>query len=136
MLVVSSVDTFLLFCRDEPEDTLSELQSEAVPDEVRKWLASTFAKQEPPARRAGEERPSFKSVAVAIRTGIFIERIYRRHCASPLTLAGISSHFVTLRFLCNFLQMMSETSSVIEGPTPTHGKFKSHMVHFLPFILL
>jgi len=69
---------------EEPEDDLSELQSEAVPDEVRKWLASTFAKQEAPARRAGEERPSFKSVANAIRTGIFIERIYRRMSSSQL----------------------------------------------------
>ena len=69
--------------RDETEDDLSELQSEAVPDEVRKWLASTFAKQEPPTRRS-QERPSFKSVANAIRTGIFIERIYRRMSSSQL----------------------------------------------------
>ena len=71
------------FRRDEQEDDLSELQSEAVPDEVRKWLASTFAKQEAPTRKA-EERPSFKSVANAIRTGIFIERIYRRMSSSQL----------------------------------------------------
>ena len=32
--------------REDIEDDLSELTSEAVPDEVRKWLASTFAKQE------------------------------------------------------------------------------------------
>ena len=32
--------------REDVEDDLSELTSEAVPDEVRKWLASTFAKQE------------------------------------------------------------------------------------------
>ena len=32
--------------REEADDDLSELQSDAVPDEVRKWLASTFAKQE------------------------------------------------------------------------------------------
>ena len=69
--------------RDETEDDLSELQSEAVPDEVRKWLASTFAKQEQVTRRS-EERPSFKSVANAIRTGIFIERIYRRMSSSQL----------------------------------------------------
>jgi len=81
---ISEVVNHLNAKEDEPEDTLSELQSEAVPDEVRKWLASTFAKQEPPARRAGEERPSFKSVAVAIRTGIFIERIYRRMSSSNL----------------------------------------------------
>eukprot|EP00094_Tigriopus_californicus_P013766 TCALIF_13321-PB protein Name:"Similar to Pde1c Calcium/calmodulin-dependent 3',5'-cyclic nucleotide phosphodiesterase 1C (Rattus norvegicus)" AED:0.06 eAED:0.06 QI:50/1/0.91/1/0.81/0.83/12/225/855 len=68
---------------DENEDDLSELQSEAVPDEVRKWLASTFAKQEQVTRRS-EERPSFRSVANAIRTGIFIERIYRRMSSSQL----------------------------------------------------
>lgn len=71
------------FTREEAEDDLSELQSDAVPDEVRKWLASTFAKQEAPVRRS-EERPSFKSVANAIRTGIFIERIYRRMSSSQL----------------------------------------------------
>ena len=37
---------------------------------------SLHADQEAPVRRS-EERPSFKSVANAIRTGIFIERIYR-----------------------------------------------------------
>ena len=62
---------------------MSELQSEAVPDEVRKWLASTFAKAKTPARKA-EERPSFKSVATAIRTGLFIEKIYRRMSSSQL----------------------------------------------------
>merc|ERR1719361_1432683 len=65
-------------------DDLSELQSEAVPEEVRKWLASTFAKQETGPRRSKEERPSFRSVANAIRTGIFIEKIYRRMSSSQL----------------------------------------------------
>lgn len=52
---------------------------------MRKWLASTFAKQEATHRRAdGEPRPSFRSVANAIRTGIFIERIYRRMSSSQL----------------------------------------------------
>ena len=64
---------------------MSELQSEAVPEEVRKWLASTFAKQESaPRRRGPDERPSFRSVANAIRTGIFIEKIYRRMSSSQL----------------------------------------------------
>ena len=31
---------------EDISDDLSELASDAVPDEVRKWLASTFAKQE------------------------------------------------------------------------------------------
>ena len=69
--------------REEAQDDLSELQSDAVPDEVRKWLSTTFAKQEATTRRS-EERPSFKSVANAIRTGIFIERIYRRMSSSQL----------------------------------------------------
>ena len=77
---------FFILCRDEAVgDDLSELQSEAVPEEVRKWLASTFAKQETaPRRRGPDERPTFRSVANAIRTGIFIEKIYRRMSSSQL----------------------------------------------------
>jgi len=84
---VAEVVTFMA-SRHEDEtigDDLSELQSEAVPEEVRKWLASTFAKQESaPRRRGPDERPSFRSVANAIRTGIFIEKIYRRMSSSQL----------------------------------------------------
>ena len=72
-----------MYCRVDIEDDLSELRSEAVPDEVRKWLASTFAKQEQHVRRK-DERPTFRSVANAIRTGIFIEKIYRRMSTSQL----------------------------------------------------
>lgn len=68
--------------QDDEED-LSELVSETVPEEVRKWLASTFAKTEKVVRRC-EERPTFRSVANAIRTGIFIEKIYRRMSTSQL----------------------------------------------------
>ena len=88
--VLLSYHKFLLFYiniyRDEAVgDDLSELQSEAVPEEVRKWLASTFAKQETaPRRRGPDERPTFRSVANAIRTGIFIEKIYRRMSSSQL----------------------------------------------------
>ena len=71
------------FFRENVSDDLSELESEAVPDEVRKWLASTFAKQEQHVRRK-DERPTFRSVANAIRTGIFIEKIYRRMSTSQL----------------------------------------------------
>ena len=86
----------MLCSREEADDDLSELQSDAVPDEVRKWLASTFAKQEETVQRQVRinsslwtvsqqnsglcrqgERPSFRSVANAIRTGIFIDKIYR-----------------------------------------------------------
>ena len=43
------IDKVVIKAFDSEEDTtddLSELASESVPDEVRKWLASTFAKQE------------------------------------------------------------------------------------------
>ena len=50
---------------------------------MRKWLASTFAKQEQ-VTRSKDERPTFRSVANAIRTGIFIEKIYRRMSTSQL----------------------------------------------------
>ena len=36
----------MYFLSEDISDDLSELASETVPDEVRKWLASTFAKQE------------------------------------------------------------------------------------------
>ena len=36
----------LIFSHDDLDDELSELKNEAVPDDVRKWLASTFAKPE------------------------------------------------------------------------------------------
>ena len=68
---------------DTEDDDLSELESEKVPEEVRKWLASTFAKTEQVVRKK-DERPTFRSVANAIRTGIFIEKIYRRMSTSQL----------------------------------------------------
>ena len=83
-------------------DDLSELQSEAVPEEVRKWLASTFAKQETaPRRRGPDERPTFRSVANAIRTGIFIEKIYRRMSSSQLMAIPPDVHHALK--VCNYV---------------------------------
>ncbi|XP_045604256.1 dual specificity calcium/calmodulin-dependent 3',5'-cyclic nucleotide phosphodiesterase 1A isoform X3 [Procambarus clarkii] len=62
----------------EEEDELSEVEPDAVPQEVREWLASTFTRQLSTARRRNDEKPRFRSVANAIRAGIFVERIYRR----------------------------------------------------------
>ncbi|KAI3409991.1 hypothetical protein GPALN_006357 [Globodera pallida] len=60
----------------DEDDDLAEVTPEAVPDEVREWLTATFTRQAVQTRR---EKPKFKSVANAIRTGIFFEnRIYRR----------------------------------------------------------
>ncbi|VVC29541.1 3'5'-cyclic nucleotide phosphodiesterase, catalytic domain,3'5'-cyclic nucleotide phosphodiesterase [Cinara cedri] len=70
----------------EEEDELSEVQPDAVPQEVREWLASTFTRQMACTRRRGEDKPKFKSVAHAIRAGIFVDRMYRKVVSTPLML--------------------------------------------------
>lgn len=55
----------------DEDDDLAEVTPEAVPDEVREWLAATFTRQAVQVKR---EKPKFKSVANAIRTGIFFEK--------------------------------------------------------------
>lgn len=62
----------------EEDDELSEVQPDAVPPEVREWLASTFTRQLATTRRRADEKPKFRSVAHAIRAGIFVDRMYRR----------------------------------------------------------
>lgn len=58
------------------------MRADAVPPEVRAWLASTFTRQISSHRKPGEEKPKFRSVAQAIRAGILVERIYRRMSSS------------------------------------------------------
>lgn len=58
--------------------TLVRYFSDAVPPEVREWLASTFTRQLVTTRKRTEEKPKFRTVAHAIRAGIFVDRIYRR----------------------------------------------------------
>ncbi|XP_044012728.1 calcium/calmodulin-dependent 3',5'-cyclic nucleotide phosphodiesterase 1-like isoform X2 [Aphidius gifuensis] len=62
----------------DDDDELSEVQPDAVPPEVREWLASTFTRQVAAPKRKAEEKPKFRSVAHAIRAGIFVERISRK----------------------------------------------------------
>ncbi|CAD5209611.1 unnamed protein product [Bursaphelenchus xylophilus] len=59
----------------DEDDDLAEVTPDTVPDEVREWLAATFTRQTVQTKR---EKPKFKSVANAIRTGIFFDKIYRR----------------------------------------------------------
>ncbi|VDK49889.1 unnamed protein product [Anisakis simplex] len=59
----------------DEDDDLAEVTSESVPDEVREWLAATFTRQNVPSKR---EKPKFKSVANAIRTGIFFDKMFRK----------------------------------------------------------
>lgn len=62
----------------DEDDELSEVEPDAVPTEVRDWLALTFTRSMNNVRRRGQEKPKFRSVAHAIRAGIMVDRIYRR----------------------------------------------------------
>ncbi|XP_060051800.1 dual specificity calcium/calmodulin-dependent 3',5'-cyclic nucleotide phosphodiesterase 1C isoform X1 [Erinaceus europaeus] len=62
----------------DTEDELSDIQSDAVPSEVRDWLASTFTRQMGMVLRRSEEKPRFKTIVHAVQAGIFVERMYRR----------------------------------------------------------
>lgn len=73
---LSSV-TPALRCRRQildTEDELQELRSDAVPSEVRDWLASTFTQQTRAKGRRAEEKPKFRSIVHAVQAGIFVER--------------------------------------------------------------
>lgn len=78
----------------DEEDDLSEVQPDAVPNEVREWLASTFTRQAATQRKRSEDKPRFRSVANAIRAGIMVEKIYRRLSSS--TLLQIPNHLAAL----------------------------------------
>lgn len=67
---------------DEEDGDLSEVQSDAVPNEVRKWLETTFTRNSISQKRRTEDKLKFRSVANAIRAGIVVDRIYRRMSAS------------------------------------------------------
>ncbi|XP_056010991.1 dual specificity calcium/calmodulin-dependent 3',5'-cyclic nucleotide phosphodiesterase 1A-like isoform X32 [Ostrea edulis] len=66
----------------DEDDELSEVEPDAVPTEVRDWLALTFTRSMSNVRRRGLEKPKFRSVAHAIRAGIMVDRIYRRLSSS------------------------------------------------------
>lgn len=58
----------------DPEDELSDIQSDSVPSEVRDWLASTFTRQRGRMVRRNEDKPRFRSIVHAVQAGIFVER--------------------------------------------------------------
>uniref|UniRef100_A0AC35TLE0 Phosphodiesterase n=1 Tax=Rhabditophanes sp. KR3021 TaxID=114890 RepID=A0AC35TLE0_9BILA len=64
----------------DEDDDLAEVTPETVPDEVREWLAATFTRQVVQTKR---EKPKFKSVANAIRTGIFFEKMFKKQTVVP-----------------------------------------------------
>lgn len=67
---------------DEEDGDLSEVQSDSVPTEVRKWLETTFTRNSISQKCRNEDKLKFRSVANAIRAGIVVDRIYRRTSAS------------------------------------------------------
>ncbi|XP_038578401.1 calcium/calmodulin-dependent 3',5'-cyclic nucleotide phosphodiesterase 1C-like isoform X1 [Micropterus salmoides] len=69
----------------DPEDELSDIQSDSVPSEVRDWLASTFTRQRGLMHR-NEDKPRFRSIVHAVQASIFVERMYRR----TSNMAGLS----------------------------------------------
>ncbi|CAI4230238.1 unnamed protein product [Auanema sp. JU1783] len=74
----------------DEDDDLAEVTPETVPDEVREWLAATFTRQNAGKKR---EKPKFKSVANAIRTGIFFDKLFRKQqtvqCPIPQEICDI-----------------------------------------------
>ncbi|XP_047424699.1 calcium/calmodulin-dependent 3',5'-cyclic nucleotide phosphodiesterase 1C-like [Mugil cephalus] len=70
----------------DPDDELSDIQSDTVPLEVRDWLASTFTRQRVMMLRSSEDKPRFRSIVRAVQAGIFVERMYRR----TSSMAGLS----------------------------------------------
>nr|KAF6496937.1 phosphodiesterase 1A [Rousettus aegyptiacus] len=62
----------------DTDDELGDIQSDAVPLEVRDWLASTFTRKMGMIKKKSEEKPKFRSIVHAVQAGIFVERMYRK----------------------------------------------------------
>ncbi|XP_036387265.1 calcium/calmodulin-dependent 3',5'-cyclic nucleotide phosphodiesterase 1B-like [Megalops cyprinoides] len=60
------------------DDDLQQLRSDAVPSEVRDWLASTFTQKARPPGKRSYEKPKFRSIVHAVQAGIFVERMFRK----------------------------------------------------------
>ena len=69
---------------EDEEDELSEVQQDAVPPEVREWLASTFTRQNTLHKKRADGQPKFRTVANVIRMGIMVEKMTRRMSSSGL----------------------------------------------------
>jgi len=69
---------------ESSDHELSEVEEEVIPDEVKAWLASTFTRNFPPRNKSLEPRPRFRSVANAIRVGLFVDRFYRQLSSNTL----------------------------------------------------
>ena len=66
----------------DDEDDLSEVAAEAVPSQVRDWLALTFTRSMSSLKRSAQDKPKFRSVANVIRAGIMVDRSVSVHSAA------------------------------------------------------
>jgi len=67
---------------EEDDGALSEIEPDSVPNEVRDWLAMTFTRSMSTMKRRPSDKPKFKSVAQAIRAGIMVDKIFRKHLSA------------------------------------------------------
>ncbi|KAM8794090.1 dual specificity calcium/calmodulin-dependent 3',5'-cyclic nucleotide phosphodiesterase 1B [Eudromia elegans] len=86
----------------DTEDELQEMRSDAVPAEVRDWLAATFTQQARAKGRRAEEKPKFRSIVHAVQAGIFVERMFRRTytAVGPSYSASVLSCLKSLDLWC------------------------------------
>ena len=71
----TNTDTDVCFRRlCDDDDELSEVEPDAVPSEVRDWLALTFTRSMSNMKRRRNQKPKFRSVAQAIRAGIMVDK--------------------------------------------------------------
>ncbi|KAM3721537.1 putative 3',5'-cyclic phosphodiesterase pde-1 [Dirofilaria immitis] len=93
----------------DEEDDLADVKPEAVSDEVREWLAATFTKQSIHSKR---EKPKLKSVANAILTGIFFDKMFRKTqvllISTPPEIAALMKNLNSWSFDCFQLNEVSE----------------------------
>ena len=73
------------------------MEPDAVPTEVRDWLALTFTRSMSNIKRRGEEKPKFRSVANAIRAGIMVDRY-------EATIFYYDLQEIVFFFLCSAMQ--------------------------------
>ncbi|KAL3998039.1 3'5'-cyclic nucleotide phosphodiesterase family protein [Acanthocheilonema viteae] len=93
----------------DEEDDLTDIKPEAVSDEVREWLTATFTKRSIHSKR---EKPKLKSVANAILTGIFFDKMFRKSqvllISTPPEIAALMENLNSWSFDCFRLNEVSE----------------------------
>uniref|UniRef100_A0A1I7W8S3 3',5'-cyclic-nucleotide phosphodiesterase n=1 Tax=Heterorhabditis bacteriophora TaxID=37862 RepID=A0A1I7W8S3_HETBA len=123
----------------DEDDDLAEVTPETVPDEanmqVREWLAATFTRQNAGKKR---EKPKFKSVANAIRTGIFFDKLFRKQqsvqCPIPLEISELLRvEIIPLHALENYLHALEQGYSKHNNPyhNVVHAADVTQSSHFM-----